>query len=126
MPRDYDRHLRVGDQIQRIIAQVISNKIQDSRMTLVTVSEVRVSRDLRNATVYTTSLQENIDTMELEKVLNHAAGLFRNEIGRQLKIYSIPRLKFVFDKQLRDGMALHDLIERAVASDKDKKQDVHG
>ncbi len=126
MPREYNRHVRVGDQIQRIIAQVIANKMQDPRMSWVTVSEVNLSKDLRNATVYVTSLQENVETSELEKALNKASGLFRHEIGKQLQIRGTPKLRFLFDKQLKQGMDLHDLIERAVASDEEKKRDLHG
>ncbi|MDD7805234.1 MAG: 30S ribosome-binding factor RbfA [Endozoicomonas sp. (ex Botrylloides leachii)] len=120
MAKEYSRAQRVGEQIQKELAQIIQLQMKDPRLGLVTVSAVNISRDLSFADVYVSFLgvdrQEVID--ESIEVLNCAAGFLRSELARNVKLRITPKLRFFFDNSLRRGQHLSSLIERAVKQDK--------
>jgi ribosome-binding factor A len=119
MPKDYPRHQRVGDQIQRELAELIRKEIKDPRLSsMVTVAEVRVSSDLSQARVYITVLDDKGE--QSAKVLNHAAGFLRSQLGKVLHLRIIPQLHFIYDTTAESGERLSSLIEQAVASDRKK------
>lgn len=122
MSREYDRHVRVGDQIQRVVANIITTRLKDPRLNLVTVSKVDVSRDLRNATIYVSSLSET-EGQAIERALNKASGLLRGELGHVLNMRGTPKLHFVYDTHIRNAVELVSRIEQAVASDDAKRKD---
>jgi ribosome-binding factor A len=108
---------RVGEQLKRELAGIIHDELKDPRLGMVTVSAVRVSRDLGHAKVYITVLGEESRKKESVEVLNHAGRFLRKSLGQCLKLRAIPELHFVYDESLEKGMHLTNLIEQAVASD---------
>ncbi len=119
MPKDFPRHQRVGDQIQRELASLIQTEIKDPRLSsMVTIAEVRVSSDLSQARVFFTVLDDKGE--QTEAVLNHAAGFMRTQLGKLLHLRTIPHLRFIYDTTAESGAQLSSLIEQAVASDRDK------
>jgi ribosome-binding factor A len=122
MSREYGRHVRVGDQIQRVVANIITTRLKDPRLNLVTVSKVDVSRDLRNATIHVSSLSET-DGQAIEHALNKASGLLRGELGHVLNTRGTPKLHFVYDTHIRNAVELVSRIEQAVANDEAKRKD---
>ncbi|MFF7710508.1 30S ribosome-binding factor RbfA [Pseudomonas sp. NPDC007930] len=119
MAKEYSRTQRIGDQIQRELAQLIRREVKDPRVGLVTITAVDVARDVGHAKVYITVMgaeaQEQI-TQSL-KVLNSAAGFLRTQLGREMKLRSVPQLHFHYDASVARGAHLSALIERAVAED---------
>lgn len=119
MAKDYPRHQRVGDQIQRELADLIRTQVRDPRLSpIVTVAEVRVSADLSNAKVYISVLDDK--GVQSVEVLNHAAGFLRAQLGRVLRLRIVPHLHFVHDTTAETGERLSSLIDRAIAADRDK------
>lgn len=124
MPRDYPRTRRIGDQIQRDLAQLIRDEVRDPRVGLVTVSGVDVTRDLAHAKVYVSALGADADqAREMVSALNHAAGYLRKLLAHRLTIRTIPALKFVYDESFDRGARLSHLIDTAVAGE---KRDIEG
>ncbi|WP_299183643.1 30S ribosome-binding factor RbfA [uncultured Neptuniibacter sp.] len=119
MARDYSRTSRIADQLQRELAQLIQFEVKDPRLGMVTVSHVKVSKDLGFADVYITVLPLNgkdeaeaiVDSL---KVLNNAAGFLRGELCRNVKLRVMPQLRFHFDETIERGRHLHHLIEAAI------------
>jgi ribosome-binding factor A len=118
MPREFPRARRVGEQIQRELADLIRSEIKDPRLGMVSISAVSVSRDLSHAKVHVSVLGDAGQAAESIKVLNHAAGFLRHRLGKVLHIRTIPELKFFFDQSLEEGARISALINRAIASDK--------
>ncbi len=119
MPKDFPRHQRVGDQIQRELAEIIRTEIKDPRLSsLVTIAEVRVSSDLSRARVFFTVLDDNGE--QTAAALNHAAGFMRSQLGKVMRLRTIPQLLFVYDTTTESGTRLSSLIEQAVAADRNK------
>lgn len=118
MPREYPRSRRVGDQIQRELAQMVREEVKDPRVALVTITEVEVSRDLAHAKVYFGSLSDGATRAEMVKVLNGAAGFLRRELAQRLRTRTVPELRFHFDTALEEGARMDALISKARAEDR--------
>ena len=119
MAKEYSRTQRVADQVQKELAQLIQLEMKDPRLGMVTVSAVKVSRDMSFADVYVSFLgvdeQENID--QSLQVLNQAAGFLRSQLARAIKLRFTPQLRFFYDNSLRRGAYLSSLIDEAIAKD---------
>jgi len=118
MARDFKRTDRVGDQIQRDLATLIQREIKDPRLGMVTISHVKVSKDLGYADIYFTVLaigeQSEVDAIKsARQILNNAAGFLRTELARGIKLRVMPQLRFHFDESVERGRHLHGLIEKA-------------
>ncbi len=121
MAREYSRTVRVAEQLRRELAILIQQEVKDPRLGMVTVSDVEVSSDLAHAKVYVTVLGGEDKIEETVAVLNRAANFLRRELGRRLVLRIIPRLKFHYDRSIRQGAELSALIEKAVHDDKQAK-----
>lgn len=129
MPREFKRTDRVGEQIQRELAWLLQREVKDPRVGMVTISEVRVSRDFGYADVYITllsteELSEDSDAVQQSlKVLQGAAGFLRGAIGRAMKLRTVPQLRFHFDALAGASRRLDALIDRAVGEDQEADRD---
>lgn len=119
---EFSRSDRVGAEIQRMLAQLIRDGMKDPRVGMVSVQEVRVTRDLAHAKVYF-SLLDPADAKATAKVLNGAAGYLRRQLAHQLDTRTVPELQFVYDKSIDEGQRLSALIERAVETDRSHHQE---
>ncbi|MCW8194996.1 30S ribosome-binding factor RbfA [Proteobacteria bacterium 005FR1] len=120
MPKEFSRQIRVADQIQRSLAQMIQSEINDPRLGLVNINEVDVSRDYANARVYVTFVGDETQT-DVEQsiaILNKASGFLRSLLAKSLNSRSTPRLRFVYDKTSVEGQRLNHLINQAVSKDR--------
>ena len=118
MPREFSRTRRVGEQIQRELAELVRAELKDPRLGMVTIQAVEVTRDLGHAKVFFTVLGNKGPVQESQAVLQHAAGFLRGELGRRMVIRSVPQLHFVYDESVERGSRLSHLIDEAVASDR--------
>ena len=113
---------RLADQIQRTLAVIIRDEINDPRLTgLVTISAVKVSPDLGYADIYVTILEPSQDGgMNLEahresiEVLKNAAGFLRSELSRTLSTRTTPRLRFHYDEVTAHGNHMMNLVNLAM------------
>lgn len=109
------RQLRVGEQIRHAISETLQRGKFDDLVLLdashnVTVSEVRISPDLKNATAYVMSLGgSRMD--EILPALNNAAPYFSKEIGRKVKMKFTPRVKFVIDETFDEAQKIDSLLK---------------
>jgi len=118
MPREFSRTRRVGEQLQREIAELIRAELKDPRLGMVSVSQVQVSRDLGHAKVFVSVLGSDEQVRASIEVLKHAAGYLRSRLGKMLHIRVVPELHFFLDRSLEEGARIGALINRAIASDR--------
>ena len=109
---------RVGDQIQRELAELVRDEVKDPRVGAVTITAVDVSADLAHAKVYFTQLAGREHADEAVRALQRTAGFLRSELSHRLSLYSVPQLHFVYDDSIESGMRLSRLIDEAVAKDR--------
>ncbi len=122
MPKDPSRSRKVSEQIKRELAVLINTEVKDPRVSMLTISAVKVTPDLSQAKIYITSLEENTDKKQLIKVLESMSGYLRSELGRQVSLRIIPKLIFIYDVSVERGAEISKLIDSAVAEDRQKAQ----
>jgi ribosome-binding factor A len=105
------RGLRIADQIQRDLAEMIQREVAVERAGLVTLTGVEVSPDYAHAKVYYTTIGAPV--AHAQQVLNDKAGFFHSLLFKRLSIHTIPRLTFVHDASVEHGIEIDRLIDEA-------------
>lgn len=111
------RSNRVGEQMKKEITEIIARKIKDPRVGFVTVTEVAVTGDLQQATVYITSLGNERERAESLQALEKASGFIRSEVGSRIRLRRTPELAFEFDTAIEYGNKI-DALLRGLHEDK--------
>jgi ribosome-binding factor A len=122
--REFGREERVADFIRDELASIIQRQMRDPRVGMVSVNEVKVSKDLSYAEVYVSSHETTSDDErdELIGVLNKAAGYFRSQLAKRHSMRTTPKPRFHYDEVIERGPALESLIEKAVRADEESHQ----
>ncbi len=120
MPRDYPRHRRVAEQLRRELAELIRDYVKDPRLGPVTVTHVAVSRDLGWADIQVAFLADTTECEQRLAILGGAAGFLRRQLGRRMRIRTVPQLRFHYDQSLDHAQHIDQLIARARASDRQR------
>jgi len=123
MPKDFSRARRVGEQIQREIAEMLHSESNDPRFKLLTISAVDVARDLANAKVFFTLLDDKLDVDNVQQALTKASGFMRKQLAKRMSLRIVPNLRFIYDKSISYGANLSNLIDDAIESDNAKHKD---
>ncbi|MGD9386927.1 MAG: 30S ribosome-binding factor RbfA [Gammaproteobacteria bacterium] len=123
MPKEFARNRRVGEQIQRLLGEVLLRDVKDPRVQGVSITAVDVSRDLSHATVWFSLLDPAADAAPVGEALGRASGLIRGKLGRAMHIRQVPALHFRHDESLERGARLAELIDEAVATDRDRHRE---
>ncbi|MCM1129218.1 MAG: 30S ribosome-binding factor RbfA [Alistipes senegalensis] len=109
-----DRSLRVADQIQKDLSEILAFELKDPRVGMVTITEVQVTPDYAYAKVFFTMLDDSEEAVrETLQGLGKASGFIRNQLGKRLHIHTLPQLRFEYDRSVVRGMALSELIAQA-------------
>lgn len=118
MPRQFSRVVRLGDQIQRELAELVRREINDYRpLGMVTITAVKVTRDLANAKVYVTVLGDTQTIRGSLRILQRSAGMLRSALASRLCIHTVPLLHFIHDPSVARGIEMSALIDEALAAD---------
>ena len=104
------RSNRAAEQMKKEITDIIARKIKDPAVGFITVTEVAVTGDLQQATVYITSLGNERERKESLKALEKASGFIRQEIGSRIRLRRTPELAFEFDTAIEYGNKIDALL----------------
>ena len=113
----FKRAERVSDQMKEEIAFILMRKIKDPRIGFVTVTDVEVAADLRNAKVFVSIYGG--DKEKTLKGLESAAPFIRSELGRRMRMKSTPELLFRYDATVERGAHIMELL-RTIEEEKQK------
>ena len=94
---DHPRALKVADRIKVVVAQMLETRIKDPRLGFVTITDVRVTGDLQNASIFYTVLGDQEAQADTAKALESAKGIIRSEVGKQTGIRLTPTIEFILD-----------------------------
>ena len=125
MAKEFSRTDRVAQEIQRELAVLLQREVKDPRVTMATVSAVKVSKDLLNANVFVTFMGQDTPQQIDQAILalNKMAGFLRSMLAQRIRMRVLPRLQFKFDESLVQGRRMSSLIDLAVASDQARRDD---
>lgn len=121
MSNNFQRVDRIAEMIQRKLAQIIQQDIKSPGLaSFITISAVKVSRDLGHANVYFTVF--NQDPSETAVNLNNAASYLRTMLAKTLTLRTVPQLHFIFDASIEYGRRLSRLIDEANDTEQDDEK----
>ena len=111
--RGFDRRIRIAETLRRELADVLCTESQDARLNLLSLSHVKVSRDLSYADVYVVSLKakDSEQRTELLRALKSAAGFLRSRLSSRVRWQKTPLLRFHYDELPEAGPRLEALID---------------
>ena len=116
---DAARAHRLGDRISQIVAEMLEMRIKDPRLGFVTVTEARLTNDLREATVFYTVYGSPEEQADTAAALESATGIIRSEVGKQTGLRHTPSLTFVADVVPGNVRHIEELVEAARHADED-------
>lgn len=113
MSKHYSRSDRVAQQLQRDIAELIRAELDHPKASLITITDMEVTRDYSHAKVFYTFMGDADETVEITAKLEQAKGFLRSELARGIKLFKMPELHFIYDHSIENGMHLDRLISEA-------------
>jgi len=106
-PRKYPRTARINEVVREALAEELE-RMSDPRLSMVTITGVDVTRDLRHAKVYYAALGRHDD--EIEVALRKAAPHLRGVLGRQVRLKYLPELEFILDPAIEQGQRVEAIL----------------
>lgn len=112
----------VGDEMQKVLSDIISNRVKDPRIPILTsVTSVKMSPDLTHATAYVSVYGDQKTKKDCMDAIEHAKGFIRREMCKQINLRVAPELHFTADNSLEDAARMNDLIDKTLRDDKDRR-----
>ena len=111
------RYVKVAEQIKVIVAELLERRIKDPRLGFVTITDVRLTGDGREGTVFYTVLGDDAERAGTAAALDSATGMLRTAVGQQLGIKFAPTLEFVLDATPESAKQIEDLLAQVQAAD---------
>ncbi|OFI46266.1 ribosome-binding factor A [Floricoccus penangensis] len=102
---------RVSTEIKREINDILHNKIRDPRLEDVNITDVKVTGDLSQASIYYSLLSDLAsDNEKAQKAFKKANGVIRSELAKRMSLYKVPELIFVKDESVEYGNKIDELL----------------
>ena len=112
------RHGRVKQEILREVNRILMREIKDPRVEGVTITDVELTGDLQQATIYYSTLSDKAGARQKEQAgLEAVTGIVRSELGKAIKLYKVPELKFERDTSVDYGNRIDALLDKIKQSD---------
>ncbi len=114
---DAPRARKLAGRIHEIVAQTLRTGVKDPRLGMITVTDARITADLRDATVYYTVMGDEDEQTATAAALESAKGVLRSAVGRGTGVKFTPTLAFVRDDVADNAQHINDLLAQARAAD---------
>jgi ribosome-binding factor A len=114
---DTGRARKLSERIKQIVASMLEMQVKDPRLGMVTVTDVRMTGDLHDATIFYTVLGSADERTSSAAALESAKGVLRSEVGRQTGVRFTPTLTFVLDSLPEDAQHISELLAVAAQHD---------
>jgi ribosome-binding factor A len=114
---DTARARKLADRIKVVVAEMLELRVKDPRLGFVTVTDVRVTGDLQQASIFYTVLGDEAQKSDTAAALESAKGVLRSEVGRQTGVRRTPSLTFIADAVPENAAQIEDLLAKVAAAD---------
>ena len=108
--KPFSRSDRVGELIQQVLSDILRKNINDPRLTMTTISGVKMSADLRIAKIYYTASGDAKQQQQVARRFKTASGFLKRSIARELQLRYMPELKFFLDESFDYGSKIDKLL----------------
>ncbi len=112
-----NRALKVADRIREVVAHSLETRVKDPRLGFVTLTDVRVTGDLQQASIFYTVMGDDAARIDTAAALSSAKGMLRSEVGAQLGLRITPTIEFFEDGLQETASAMNDLMAQVRARD---------
>ncbi len=112
---------RLGEQIREEISMIIAGDLDDPRVDPVTVTDARITPDLRNAKVYVSVMGTDEEAASALSALRSATGFIRQQLGTVLRLKRIPELHFVHDKTVESAARIEEILSEEVEKARERE-----
>jgi ribosome-binding factor A len=123
---DSARARKLADRIKVVVAETLDRRIKDPRLGFLTITDSRVTGDLREATLFYTVYGDDEAREASAAALESAKGVLRSEVGKQIGVRFTPTLEFVADALPDNARHISELLAKAQASDADVRTTAEG
>ena len=114
-----NRALKVADRIKEVIATTLEARVKDPRLGFITITDVRVTGDLQQASIFYTVLGDEEAQSGTAAALASAKGLIRREVGSALGLRITPSIEFFADGLQESASAMNDLLSQSRKADEE-------
>jgi ribosome-binding factor A len=111
------RARKLADRIRVVVAETLETRVKDPRLGFITITDTRITGDLRDATVFYTVYGDETERAATAAALESAKGVLRTEVGRQTGVRHTPSLTFVADAIPETAKHIEELLVKAAAAD---------
>jgi len=118
----FKRSEKVAEAIHEEVSRLLINGVKDPRVGLVTVTGVKLTDDLRHATVYFSTRGSDAERKEAEAGLNSAKGFLRREVGKLLRMRYVPEIIFRHDESVAYGSHIESILKQIHETDEENAQ----
>lgn len=105
------RQQRTADQIQQILSEVIARQLRDPRLQDLTVTQVKIDRELQYADVYVHALGDDSRRRDVLAGLEKATGFLRHELAGRMRLRTVPHLHFHWDPSLAQAEVVYQILD---------------
>jgi ribosome-binding factor A len=116
------RAQRIGDRIQEELSQMLLLEIADPRLNGISVTDVRVDRELAFANIYVSAIEGSDRADEILAGLNHARGYLRYELSHRIDLRTFPQLKFHWDPTFERAERIDQIIKELNINEEDSAE----
>jgi ribosome-binding factor A len=111
------RARKLADRIKVIVAQTLEHRVKDPRLGFITITDVRLTADLRDASIFYTVYGSDHDRESTAAALASSKGMLRTEVGKGTGVKFTPTLEFVLDAIPENAAHVEGLLKEAAAAD---------
>lgn len=119
----YKRKDRVGDQIRKEVSQIVQKELKDPGIGFVTITDVELSDDLKNAKIFYSVLGDEKSKSDSSQALDRAVFFVQREIGKRMRLKYTPKMRFIFDNSLEKGARIEKRLEQIRLSQTEEEND---
>lgn len=105
------RTSRVAEQMKKEVGEIVNQKLQDPRIGFVTVTDVSLTNDLQQATIYVSVLGNEEEKNESLAGLQQATGFVRSEVSKRIRLRKVPEITFAFDDAHEHGNRIEEILK---------------
>ncbi len=113
---------RLAEQIKEEVSLIIAGEVEDPRVGFVTVTDAKLTPDLRYAKIYVSVMGTEAEVKESLAALKHAAGFIRTQLGAVLRMRRTPELHFVHDETIETAARIEELLSEEVEKARAREQ----
>lgn len=115
MPKEFARSERVAQLINRELAMILRNDVNDQRVATLTITDVEVTKDMRQAKIFVTSMQDDdANQANIMQALDKANGFLRRQLANKVELRHCPNLLFSYDNSVSHGAKISAMIDKAL------------